>query len=215
MPTVPKNTIPDEKPPEIWTIGHSNHPLDAFLALLDAHDIVIIADVRSQPYSRYAPQYNVAALKEGIQEHGLRYTFFGDTLGGRPDGDEFYDDEGYVRYDKVAESVVFRAGIARLKRGIAKGLRVAMMCSEEDPAVCHRHRLIGRVLAREGIVLRHIRGDGRVESDADLARSRKEAQTGQVSLFGAEELTEIQEEGPWRSLLSVSPGRARSTSSDD
>ena len=47
------------------------------------------------------------------------------------------------------------------------------MCSEEDPAVCHRHLLVGRVLAGEGLTLRHIRGDGRLQTDADLAQAQK------------------------------------------
>jgi uncharacterized protein (DUF488 family) len=207
--------MPDKAPTTLYTIGHSSHTLEAFFGLLDAHSIEVVADVRSQPYSRYTPQYNAGALKEAVTAHGLRYSFFGDTLGGRPADEACYDAEGYVRYDKVADSDFFRDGITRLKRGLAKGLRVAMMCSEEDPAVCHRHRLIGRVLAKEGITLLHIRGDGSLQTDADLARTRKEREAGQSSLFEADELTDLQEEGPWRSLLSVSPNRAPNHSSDD
>jgi uncharacterized protein (DUF488 family) len=178
---------------------------------MDSHRIAVLADVRSQPYSKLSPQFNAAPLKEAVTAHGLHYTFFGETLGGRPDGDTFYDAEGHVRYDRVAESGLFREGIARLKRGIARGARVAAMCSEEDPAVCHRHLLIGRVLAAEGITLRHIRGDGRVQTDADLVAKKED--DGQASLFDDDTLGELKKEGPWRSILSVSPGRPPNRSS--
>jgi uncharacterized protein (DUF488 family) len=195
----------------LWTVGHSNHPIERFLELLNAHQIAVLADVRSQPYSKFSPQFNAAPLKETMTAQGLHYAFFGDTLGGRPNGDAFYDEEGHVRYDRLAESDLFREGIRRLKRGIARGTRVAMMCSEEDPAVCHRHLLVGRVLASEGITLCHIRGDGRMQTDADLLAKKKD--DGQGSLFDADTLGEMQKEGPWRSLLSVSPRQPPSDSS--
>jgi uncharacterized protein (DUF488 family) len=197
----------------LWTIGHSNHAIERFLELLDANEIAVLADVRSQPYSKFSPQFNAASLKEAVTVHGLHYAFFGDTLGGRPEDDAFYDEEGHVRYDRLAESDSFREGVARLKRGIARGSRIALMCSEEDPTVCHRHRLVGRVLAGEGITLRHIRGDGRVQSDAELAQ--KKGGEGQASLFDADALDDLAKEGPWRSLLSVSPRRPPNRSSDD
>jgi uncharacterized protein (DUF488 family) len=208
------NDLPGEAGGQnLWTVGHSHHAIERFLELLDAHQIAVLADVRSQPYSKFAPQFSAAPLKEAVTAHGLHYAFFGDTLGGRPDGDAFYDDEGHVRYDRVAESDLFREGVARLKRGIARGARVALMCSEEDPIVCHRHLLVGRVLASEGVTLRHIRGDGRVQTDADLvAKKRGDAQE---SLFDDDALGEIQKEAPWRSILSVSPGRLLNRSSDD
>jgi uncharacterized protein (DUF488 family) len=42
----------------IYTIGHSKHPIDRFIALLRQHGIDALADVRSTPYSRFNPQFN-------------------------------------------------------------------------------------------------------------------------------------------------------------
>lgn len=160
----------------------------------------MLADVRSQPYSRYAPQFNHDSIKRAIIADGLKYLYLGEELGGRPKGDEFYDDEGYVLYSRVARSEPFLRGIARLEAGIPR-YRVAVMCSEEDPSGCHRHLLIGRVLRERGVELRHIRGDGRVQTDLELELEGGGERAEQLSLFPSSE------ELPWRSLRSVSPRR--------
>jgi uncharacterized protein (DUF488 family) len=184
----------------IYTIGHSNHPLEAFLDLLHARHIDVLVDVRSRPYSKYAPHFNGQTLKEAVVAAGIRYAFFGKELGGRPDGAQFYDADGHVLYGRVAESPLFLEGISRLEKGIPK-YRVAMMCSEENPAVCHRRLLVARVLTARGVSARHIRGDGRLQTEAELSREEasQAAGAGQASLFGAEEVTE------WKSLRSVLP----------
>ena len=66
-------------------------------------------------------------------------------------------------YSRVAESPLFLKGIEHLEE-VGKASRVAIMCSEEDPTACHRHLLIGRVLAQQGINLLHIRGDGHIQT---------------------------------------------------
>ena len=76
----------------------------------------------------------------------------GAELGGRPDGDEFYDVGGYVLYGRMAESPSFEAGVALLCER-ARRPRPTIMCSEEDPALCHRFLLITRVLHGRGIVV--------------------------------------------------------------
>ncbi len=196
-----------ETPRAIFTVGHSNHPLETFLGLLRAHSIDVLVDVRSQPYSKFATHFNARDLKAAVEGSGVRYGFFGRELGGRPEGDEFYDAEGHVLYGKVAESPVFLEGLSRLERGIAR-FRVAMMCSEENPAICHRHLLVGRVLAGRGIAVVHIRGDGRLQTDAELMGEEGGSDAGQGALFAAEEVTE------WKSLRSVSPRRPPSSSSE-
>jgi uncharacterized protein (DUF488 family) len=188
--------------PALYTVGHSNHPEEKFLELLHQHQIEVLADVRSQPYSRYNPQFNEANLKRAAEAAGICYLFLGQELGGRPKGDEFIDDEGHALYHRMADSPEFLAGLERLQRTIEER-RVAIMCSEEDPAVCHRHLLVTRVLGGRGIPILHIRGDGRLETEEQIARQEK-----QGVLFA-----DLKEDS-WKSLRSVSPRHGPPSSSE-
>lgn len=185
--------------PAIYSIGHSNHSLEVFLGLLRRHAIGAVADVRSQPYSRYSPQFSRKAIAAALEREGVRYVFLGQELGGRPQDDAFYDDEGHVLYGHLAVSETFLSGIERLEAGASR-LRVAIMCSEEDPLHCHRRLLVARVLERQGTEVRHIRRDGRAEGEGDL-RSRDEGgEAVSLSLFGDESADQ-----PWRSARLVRP----------
>jgi uncharacterized protein (DUF488 family) len=180
--------------PCLFTVGHSNHTPEKFLDLLRQHNIEVIVDSRSAPYSRYVPQFNKAALQVLVQQAGLKYLFLGKELGGRPEGAEFYDAEGYVLYFRVAESAPFREGVARLEKGIRQ-YRVALLCSEEDPFVCHRRLLVSRVLAQRGVTICHIRGDGTLQTDVAL----QEGIPQQGSLF------DFPEDHAWKSLRPIAP----------
>ena len=149
------------------SIGHSTHEITRFLALLHENVVKVVADVRSSPYSRYNPQFNRENLRRALLANGIRYEFFGEELGGRPDGDEFYDREGHVLYGRVAKTSGFNDGLSRLIK-MAEHCRVAIMCSEEDPAMCHRFLLVTRVApsGRDGIT--HIRRDGSIQRTEDV-----------------------------------------------
>ena len=127
----------------------------------------MIAEVRSYPYSNYSPQFDRETLKAALEKEGIKYVDLGKELGGRPEGAEFYDADGHVRYDRVATAGFFTAGVERLEEG-AERFAVALLCSEEDPAVCHRALLVGRVLRERGCEVEHIRGDGTRQGDKDV-----------------------------------------------
>lgn len=74
---------PGAPPVCLYSIGHSRHPAEQFLALLRAARIELLADVRSQPASRWAPQFTRARLEQLLHSHGLEYAFLGRELGGR------------------------------------------------------------------------------------------------------------------------------------
>src|ERR1700694_5798030 len=151
--------------------------MDHFLDLLRYHQVDVVADTRSRPYSRYSPQYDMSELKRALVENGFRYIFLGQELGGRPDGKEFYDADGHVLYGRVAESPAFLEGITRLESGMRDAC-VALLCSEENPAGCHRRLLVGRVLGKRGLAVDHILGDGRLQSDEELAAQEAVQKTG-------------------------------------
>jgi uncharacterized protein (DUF488 family) len=181
--------------PRVFTIGHSNHTVEHFLSLLKAHAVQVAVDTRSQPYSKYTTQFDHEALKLALQNAGIRYLYLGRELGGRPEGDEFYDDEGHVLYDRVAATSLFQEGLARLERGIHE-YNVAMLCAEENPAECHRRLLVGRVLLDHGIQVEHIRGDGRIQTEEEIA-AEADPNRDQLQLFQKVEAE------PWKSIPSV------------
>jgi uncharacterized protein (DUF488 family) len=194
-------------PPTIYTIGHSNQPAEAFVALLERHGIEVLADVRSAPYSRYAPQFSQAALRETVRATGVSYVYLGRELGGRPDDERLYDGQGRADYARIAATAEFEAGLARLREGIAR-YRVAMMCSEEDPSECHRRLLVGRVLREHGVHVLHVRGDGRVQAEDELEPAPYDVPL-QPSLFG-----DVSAEVAWTSTRSVLPRNRPSSSLD-
>jgi uncharacterized protein (DUF488 family) len=185
----------------IWTIGHSNHRFETLAALLATEAIEFVADVRSYPYSRFAPQFNREDFDAALRERGVRYVFLGEALGGRPLLEEHYDSDGHALYGPMSRQPDFVEAIDRLVRG-AETHRIALLCSEAEPAACHRRLLVGRVLAQRGLELRHIRLDGSTTVEHEVRLDP----TDQGSLFGEEAET-------WRSTQSVSHRRRLNTSS--
>lgn len=194
----------------VHTIGHSNHELEHFFDLLRLHRIEVIADVRSHPYCGYSIHFNREAIQAAAKARGFQYVYLGDQIGGRPADDRFYDADGHVLYWKLAGSKVFEEGIERVRRGMRQ-YRIALMCSEENPSVCHRRLLISRVLHESGVEVAHIRGDGRIETEAELRKTEAQPQTEQLSLFVEEPTAEV---NPWRSLRSGLRRKTQPDSSD-
>ena len=162
--------------------------------------IEILVDTRSHPYSRHAPHFNARDIKATLSAEGIGYLFLGRQLGGRPEGEEFYDAKGRVDYTRVERTRPFLDGIHRLEKEI-RARRVALLCSEEDPACCHRRLLVGRALEERGVTLLHIRGDGSVETEGEPAG-------GQAGLFPEAEVSSR------KSIRSVSRRRRRPGSSE-
>ena len=201
----------------LYTVGHSNHALDVFLGLLTRHGIDVLVDTRSRPHSSYVPHFNHDVLRPAVVSAGLRFVYLGRELGGRPEGMQYYDADGRVLYDRVAQREDFGAAIAKLERG-ADSHKIALLCSEENPAGCHRRLLVGRVLHERGAEIIHVRGDGRLQTEAELCEEEKppDKSGGQQALFDldAGEQNDAAAGGKaWKSIQSVSrKGRPGSSS---
>ena len=168
----------------IYTVGHSRHPIDVFLTLLDRHGIELVVDTRGQPYSRFSPQFNRETLKRSLIEHDIAYRWHGDRLSGRPTESRFYALDGTVRWEELRRWPALIEELDRVSDRAASST-VALLCAEEDPRRCHRRFLLTPVLVERGCEVQHIRGDGRVESEAQLA-AEDAANSGadQLDLFG-------------------------------
>jgi uncharacterized protein (DUF488 family) len=170
------------KPAVIHTIGHSNHPIGTFIALLQRHGIELLVDVRSTPYSRFNPQFRKDALAAALGEHDIRYEFLGEELGARSKDPSCYED-GRVSYRKLAATDLFRAGMDRLQAAASKD-KVAIMCAEKEPLDCHRTILIARELVRRDLAVAHILASGEVEPHATvMTRLREQLELPTRDLF--------------------------------
>jgi uncharacterized protein (DUF488 family) len=192
----------------IYTIGHSNHSLELFLNLLRDSGINVVVDIRSKPSSQIVPHFNRNPLENSLKMNGFKYLFLGKELGGRPDNKEFYDANGHVLYGLIAKSPHFIQGIERLLKGI-HDYRVILLCGEENPSNCHRRLLVGRFLLEQGVNIKHIRGDGRVQSEEELANEERlqYKNEAQLTLFDNKETYE------WKSTQSVLPRKKLKNSS--
>ena len=167
--------------PKIYTVGHSTQPFELFLSLLLENRITAVADVRSLPYSRYSPQFNEETLKNALKEANIAYVFLGAELGARSDDNSCYVGDT-VSYMKLARTSLFRRGIARLEDGITR-YSVALMCSEQDPTICHRTILISKILSERGFEVNHILGIGRLETHRETMLRALEALRPREKMF--------------------------------
>ena len=152
----------------LYTIGHSNHSIDEFIALLKQHSITAVADVRSAPYSRYCPWFNKDQLSAALRLARIEYLFFGAELGARPQGSACLVN-GQISFQKISETPDFRDGLDRLAEAGRKH-RVALMCAEKDPLDCHRTTLVCRNLQPYKLSIRHILADGSIENHDQTER---------------------------------------------
>jgi len=132
----------------LWTIGHSNHEFEHFLAMLQSVGIEGLADVRRFPGSRRQPQFQQDNLRNLLAEADIEYRHF-PHLGGRRKTTSDTENDGwrvqsFNAYADHTQSEEFRNGLSELEE-FARSKRVAMMCSEAVPWRCHR-RLIGDAL---------------------------------------------------------------------
>jgi uncharacterized protein (DUF488 family) len=147
----------------IWTIGHSTHSLDEFIAMLKSFQIELVADIRSFPGSRRFPHFNKEALEVSLPENSIKYIHLRE-LGGRrkarPDsintGWRLAAFRGYADY---METDAFKDGIKELEK-IAMKQRTAYMCSEAVWWSCHRS-LVSDYLKVNGWNVIHIMGIGK------------------------------------------------------
>lgn len=189
---ISENKFVSSVPITVYTIGHSNVHTSQIIALLKENKIEILIDVRSSPYSHYASQFNREPFLSLLKDNNIEYFFAGNYLGGRPPDPTCYKNgvipEGKVDYLHIVDYPVvmtkdfFLKGI-QIVIELSQQSRICLMCSEEDPAQCHRHHLIGRYLTQQGIEVLHIRGDGNLIKDRHLPNLSEDPSPQQLKFF--------------------------------
>ena len=147
----------------IWTIGHSTHPIDDFIRLLNSFEIQLVADIRSYPASRRYPHFIKELLSVSLAENNIEYIHLKD-LGGRrksrPDSTNTgWRLEAFRGYADYMETGLFHSSIKELEL-IAIEKQTAYMCSEALWWRCHRS-LVSDYLKLNGWKVIHIMGVGK------------------------------------------------------
>lgn len=140
---------------QIFTIGYGNRSLFEFLKTLRKYEVEVVIDVRSNPYSRFRPEYNKSSLSESLKVVGVKYGFQGNLLGGKPKDKNLYEGD-LLSYDKIRKTISYQKGLEYLEKGMELGFSIVIMCSELDYIKCHRYSLIGEDLSKRGYEILHI-----------------------------------------------------------
>jgi uncharacterized protein (DUF488 family) len=171
----------------IYTIGYGNRSIEDFIKLLQRYGIKFLIDLRSQPYSRYKPEFSKEALEHYLKKQQIRYIYMGDTLGGRPEDTSCYTEDGKVDYSILREKDFYQRGISRLRAAWDKQLPIALMCSEMKPEECHRGKLIGSSLVEQGLAVSHIDEAGNTKTQDEVNQFFAIGQaSGQLSFLDAD-----------------------------
>ena len=149
-----------EKGSMIYTVGHSTRSLEEFMALLWAHGVRRLVDVRTVPRSRHNPQFNRDTLPEALAAEGILYTHL-PGLGGlrhtRADSpNRGWHNESFRGFADYMQTEEFAENIEKLME-MGKKERIAVMCAEALPWRCHRS-LIADALVVRGVGVAHIMG---------------------------------------------------------
>lgn len=169
---------------QFTTIGHSNRPLDEFLAMLRGAQVKILIDVRSFPRSRTNPAFNIDCLPDDLAQVQIDYRHC-PALGGRrrrqPDVDEslnaLWRVQSFHNYADYALSNEFSAAFDDLLE-LGKNRRLALMCSEAVWWRCHR-RIITDYLLLNGHPVDHLMGIGHTDHAAPTPGATK-TESGKV-----------------------------------
>ena len=149
-------------PGTLFTVGHSTHPIEEFIALLRSHEIEEIDDVRRFPGSKRHPQFNPEALGRSLAEAGIAYMPMPE-LGGRrkpvPDSPHVaWRNEAFRGYADFMDTPEFAEAALQLAER-ARARRVAVMCSEGVWWRCHRS-MIADYFKAGGWTVLHIMSTG-------------------------------------------------------
>ena len=156
---------------DIYTIGHSNYPVERLIDMLKHYNIDTVVDIRGTPYSKYNVQYNKEVIEHTLKEAGFIYIYMAPELAAKRINKISYNEEGYSDFEKVVNEESFKNGIQRLKNGVLKGYKIALLGAMQDPIRCHRSILVGRELIKYGFNVKHILDDYKLASQKDLEQN--------------------------------------------
>jgi len=151
----------------VFTIGYEGLDIDRFVALLAAHDIDTVVDVRELPLSR-KPGFSKKALAGTLNVSGLEYVHMVELGCPKPVRNRYREDGNWQRYTKgfLKHLKAQKAAIAELAHLVSSS-NCALLCYEADFNVCHRSMVADALRAYCGANVKHLSGtDARTASPA-------------------------------------------------
>jgi uncharacterized protein (DUF488 family) len=176
-------------PPSVLTVGHSNHSLDRFLALLAQHEVEALVDIRRFPGSRKHAHFNRDNLAASLPKAGVEYHWL-EALGGRRHKQRDkspnlgLENRGFRNYADYMLTGEFQEGVKKLLE-VARRKRTAIMCAEGLFWQCHR-RLVSDFLVANGVTVQHIMPTGELRTHTLTTGAMIEC--GQVTYPGEKSL---------------------------
>jgi len=137
----------------IFTVGHNSLSFMQFITLIQANNITHIVDIRSIPYSKYAPWSDKSRLSELLRPFKIKYTYLGHKLGGKKSNVQIPKGRSITPQD------IYNQGIQVLLQ-LSMHDKLTLLCAEGDPANCHRQHIIAQTLLNSGAKVLHILKDG-------------------------------------------------------
>jgi uncharacterized protein (DUF488 family) len=175
---------------QLLTIGHSNHPLDRFLAWLARHGVEALVDIRRFPGSRKHPHFHRDNLAVVLPKSGVEYHWL-EALGGRRHKQREespnlgLENQSFRNYADYMLTDEFREGVEKLLE-VARQKRTAIMCAEGLFWQCHR-RLVSDFLVANGVIVQHIMPSGELRphklTAGAVIESRRVTYPGEKTLF--------------------------------
>lgn len=150
---------------KLYTIGYSNFSIDDFILTLKNNNIDALADVRSQPYSRFKPEYNKENLDLVLNSNGIQYVFLGTQCGARSEDESCYIEER-ADYNLIKNTEIFQKGLERIRNGLER-YSIVLLCAEKDPITCHRNILVCRNLKMDKLSINHIISRDEIETNEE------------------------------------------------
>lgn len=140
----------------VYTIGYSGFSIDDFVATLKKHNISLVVDVRSSPFSNYFPEYNKDVLETCLKTHGIYYRNYADAFGARQNNRNYYCKEGYLDFEVFSKSEPFLQGLKKMCNSMEQNYTFVLLCAEKDPICCHRTILVARAFYERGYNVVHL-----------------------------------------------------------
>jgi uncharacterized protein (DUF488 family) len=122
----------------LYTAGYSGISLGQLITIAKKLCVDRVVDIRSAPYSQALPDFNRENLQSKLTAAGIKYSFAGHKLGGRPQDTRYYNEDQTVNFHALVKSTEFKKGIVTLHQLVTSGEKVLLLCAERDYKDCHR-----------------------------------------------------------------------------